>query len=142
MICNQCFRKFSPFKSHFRREERKEELGRLFHAGNANDENNFSGGEKDLQENEEDEEDKVENMKQSLALYLLKTKELNQLSHQALNSILENTSDLVESSLESLKDKIKSCLTANGLELGDINGLTDVLQQPSPFLQAKGHLAT
>lgn len=49
-------------------------------------------------EEETRENNRVDNMMRNLALFLLKTKEENQISQTAMNYLLENTSDLVESS--------------------------------------------
>ena len=63
------------------------------------------------------------------------------LSQQSINAIIENTEDLVEGSLQNLKDKITTCLERNGVQIADIDGLDDVLQQPSTFSLAKEPLA-
>ena len=38
-------------------------------------------------------------------LHVLKTKQMNQLSQQALNAVVSNTEDIVEQSMDSLKTK-------------------------------------
>ena len=76
-------------------------------------------------------------MTRFLALFLIKTKEENQLSQHGIDAILDSTGDVVESTLEHLKEGITSCLEKNGLEVADIEGLSDVLEQPSFFTQAR-----
>ena len=64
----------------------------------------------------------INEMSRSLALFILKTKEEQQLSQQSINAIKENTEDLVEGSLQNLKDKITTCLERNGIQIADIDG--------------------
>lgn len=68
-----------------------------------------------------------------LALFVLKTKEENQMSQRGIDAVLDDTGDLVESSLENLKEQITTCLKRNGFEVANIDGLRDVLQQASIF---------
>jgi len=63
----------------------------------------------------------INEMSRSLALFILKTKEEQQLSQQSINAIIENTEDLVEGSLQNLKDKITTCLERNGVQIADID---------------------
>ena len=73
-------------------------------------------------------------------IVFIKTKKQNQISQQALNSSLENTSDLVERNLEELKARIKSCLAANNTDIRDVEGLNETMDQRSTFSQAHGSL--
>lgn len=74
-------------------------------------------------------------------MFILKTKEENQLSQQTIDSILANTEDVVESSVQCLKDKITKCLADNNIEIEEVEGLGDVLKEPCVFIQAKEPLA-
>ena len=76
-------------------------------------------------------------MTRSLALFLLKTKEEYQLSQPAIEAVIDSTEDLVESSMDHLKEQITSCLERNGIDVVNIEGLSDILQQPSMFTQAR-----
>ena len=76
-------------------------------------------------------------MTRSLTLFALKTKEEYQLSQPAIDAVLDSAGDLVESSMEHLKEQIITCLSRNGIAVADIEGLRDVLQQPSMFTQAR-----
>lgn len=60
-------------------------------------------------------------MRTSLALFFLKTKEEQQLRQQSINAIIENTDDLVELSLLNLKDKITTCLERNVVQIAEID---------------------
>jgi len=77
-----------------------------------------------------------------IALFILKTKEENRLNQQAIISILVNAEDVVESSLQCLKEKINSCLLNNDIQVTDIRRLSDILEEPSFFSRAKEPLAT
>ena len=62
------------------------------------------------------------------------------MDQQTIDAIINNTEDLVESSLEDFKVKIKSCLSRNGLEIGNIEGLEELLEQQSIFSEVKERL--
>ena len=79
-------------------------------------------------------------MTRFLALFILKTKEENQLSQQTINAILDNTGDLVDSSLVEMKNKVVACLQSSGIEIADVEGLSGVLDEPSIYSQAKQRL--
>ena len=136
--CNQSFTNFNSFKTHIRREKKKQELARLFEepVEDAPVEDAPEGSDED----EIDEGENTETMTRSLALFLLKTKGQNQISQQALNSILKNTSDLVERNLEELKSRVKSCLAANNIDIRDVEGLNETMDRPSIFSQAHDSL--
>jgi hypothetical protein len=87
-------------------------------------------------------QESIESITRFIALFVLKTKEENQLSQQVLNSILDNMGSLVEQSLDALKSDVKLCLTNSGIDIADIDGLSEVLEQPSLFARAKSPLAT
>ena len=152
--CNQTFRKFESFKSHLRRRH---------NYGNTNGENNGEGfvnlvadnDQEPTHRNEDESDDETSNengqetyeeslatMTRFIALFLLKTKEENQLSQPVLNAILDNTGNLVDQSLEALKNNVKSCLANNGIDVLTINGLSEVLEEPSLFSKAKTPVAT
>jgi len=145
--CGQSFRKFNSFKSHIHREQMKNDLVLLPVLGQ-------EGGEADLslddsvedqrdsgdEESEDTSVDCVDDMTRFLGLFILKTKEENQLSQIAINAILENTGDLVERSLQTMKDKIVNCIENSGIEIANIEGLTEVLEQQSIYCQAKQRL--
>ena len=65
-----------------------------------------------------------------LALYALKTQELNQLSDSAIDRVLKSTSHLLQQNAENLKKRVRACLQ-NGVNVTDIDGLEDVLKSPA-----------
>ena len=58
-------------------------------------------------------------------------------SRNGIDAILDYKGNVVESSLDHLKEQITACLERNGVEVVDMEGLSDVLQQPSIFTKAK-----
>ena len=136
--CAQSFKKFNFFRSQLNRKHSAREVVLLerFH-DNAAD--SCSEGEDISEENDarEDPKNFVDEMTRSLALFALKTKEKYQLSQPAIDAVLDSTGDLVESSMEHLREQITTCLNRNGIAVADIEGLRDVLQQPSMFTQAR-----
>jgi len=138
--CGRSFRKFASFKTHIRREQEKTEQGErtVLEEEVADEYNNdeLSDFEPDYDE-EQEVGDHISDITKFLALFILKTKEENQLSQQAMDAILGNTEDVVESSLQCLKDKIRTCLANNDICIGDVHGLSEVLSEPSIFSRAK-----
>ena len=86
--------------------------------------------------------DSVEELTRFLALFILKTKETNNLSQQAVNAITSNTAELIEFSLNTLKCDILQCLHENGISVNTINGLVTVLERKSAFCLANERLST
>ena len=77
-----------------------------------------------------------------LALYALKTQELNQLSDSATDRVLESTSHLLQQNEENLKKRVRTCLQNNGVNVTDIDGLEDVLKSPPCAAVAMKQLRT
>ena len=70
------------------------------------------------------DEDKL---KRSLILFILKSKEIHQLSQLALNGILSDISLIYDHLIESFSSRVASTLTENGLNYKDV-GLEEVLK--------------
>lgn len=150
--CSQTFKKFNSFKSHIQRKKHYHEQS--LNTEDDNDTNipnaDFDDSESadgtlyedGSDDDEETRENHVDTMTRNLALFLLKTKEENQISQNAMNAVLENTSDLVETSLESLKRQIVNCLGDSGVDVSSIEGLKDVLEEQSIYSQAHQRLRT
>lgn len=91
---------------------------------------------------EEETKDFLDDVTKFLALFILKMKEENQLSQQTINAILDNTEDVVESSMQCLKDELITCLLLNNnIQIAEVAGLNDILVEPSIFSRARGPLA-
>lgn len=140
--CGQSFKRFESFKSHLRRkhkdvDEDEDENKSLDQSDLIPD----AGSDFDLDGEEEHNmiQDQVMETKIStrhIALFILKSKEQNQLNQPVLDSILGNTADLSEQSLQGLKEYIISCLQENDIEIPQVNGLNDILGRPSNFAEA------
>ena len=140
--CGQSFRKFNSFESHIQRKhnanilaDRQENDVAIEDNCNDNLDANSSDEEDRAEDVIEEEQPKnfVNEMTRCFALFLLKNKEENQLSQRGIDS----TGEVVESSLEHLKGEVTTCLERNGVAVADIQGLSDVLQQPCIFTQAR-----
>lgn len=141
--CGQSFRKFNSFKSHIQREEKKNALLNFANVSEQGDEDveDENSDEEDGEDNDSNEDTNyVDDVTRFLALFILKTKEENQLSQQTINAILDNTGDLVDSSLVEMKNKVVACLQSSGIEIADVEGLSGVLDEPSIYSQAKQRL--
>ena len=141
--CGQSFRNFNSFKSHIQRRHNKNNYDDPGNDGDTEIEDdalavNSSDEEGEASNDNTEDETKsfVEEMTKSLALFVLKTKEENQLTQSAIDAVLSSAGDLVESSLAYLKEQVSTCLKRNGLDVMEIEGLSDVLQRPSIFTQA------
>lgn len=77
-----------------------------------------------------------------LALYALKTQELNQLSDRATDQVLESTSDLLQQNEQNLKKRVRVCLEKNGMNVREIDGLEDVLESPPSTVEGIKQLKT
>ena len=77
-----------------------------------------------------------------LSLFILKTKETNSLSQQAVNAITSNTAELVKFSWNTLKSDILQCLHENGISVNTVNGLENLLERKSAFCLANERLST
>lgn len=134
MIAVNHFANFHPL-NNIRREQEKKTIAEraVLRDDVVDNEDNatLSDDERDCDEQEE-AKDYVHDVMRFLALFLLKTKEelTNQLSQQTINAILGNTEDVVESSMQCLKDKIITCLTNNNINIADVAGLNEILVEP------------
>ncbi len=66
------------------------------------------------------------NFKKQNALFLLKTKEVHQLSQKAATTLLSDTTSLVQSCVEQVQDKVKDCMDNAGIQFDDIPGLKEI----------------
>lgn len=135
------FKKFNSFKSHIQTKHTKEDELEDVNGDDADSDSTEDEVDTGLDIPDDDPKQYINEMTRSLALFILKTKEEQQLTQQSINAIIENTEDLVESSLRNLKDKITTCLERNGVQIAEIDGLGDLPQHPSTFSLTKQPLA-
>ena len=67
------------------------------------------------------------NLAHSLPLFILKNKEIRQISQQALDDLLGDTSLIIEQTVDTLASNISACLVRNGIDMQNIDGLNEVL---------------
>ncbi len=155
-----CFRSYSKIKSltsHLLRKhkvtESHDDIGSnqldVSHVtldstdGAANDDQCHFGNTAHFNHNEMKENTDPEDISvKVLALYALKTQELNNLSDNATDRVLESTSQLLQQSEENLKKPVRICLQNSGINVRDIDGLEDVLQSPPNTVEAMKQLKT
>ena len=89
----------------------------------------------DQADKEVDEVTDIENITKFIALFVLKTKEVNLVSQQAIDSMLENTKSLVDYCLQTLGGEVKLCLARNGLDWAEIDGLQEVFNNQSSIYE-------
>ena len=147
ITCGECekrFTKFTSFKSHIRRKHGDNHLLTVEEPQNDELENDDELVDSDNEYNKHlhGPDNSVDNITKFLALFILKTKEMNQLSQQALNAIVSNTQDIVEQSLDAFKDKIVHCLYENGIRPEEVQGLDTVLHDQKDFATACETLKT
>ena len=69
-----------------------------------------------------------DNLKKSLTLFILKNKEIRQISQLALNGLLGDISLIFHLLTDSVSMRIASTLNENGINYEDISGLHEILQ--------------
>lgn len=62
-----------------------------------------------------------------LALFALKTQEINRLTDTTTNNIIENTAELLAQHKAHMKAKIRSCFEKSGLDINNVGGLQDIM---------------
>lgn len=142
--CSQSFKRFESFKSHLRRKHQdkhndEEDVDLGPDVGNDDIEND--DGEDDVDSHSESDADTEaeprNKLTRSIALFILKTKEENQLSQPAIEAILDNTASLVDESLNCFKEEVRSCLATNGIDVAQIQGMDGLLNsKESKFSKA------
>lgn len=135
--CGKTFQKFESYKSHIRRKHQELKSVEVREQDEPNEPSYV--GIVDVNKESKTGLNYIENMTRFIALFILKTKEKNQLSQTVMASIMQNTQSLVEESLEVLKGEVRSCLIQNGIDVSSIEGLKEVLQEPGMFSKAIPH---
>ena len=144
--CGQSFKRFESFKSHLRRkhkdvdedEDENKSLDQSDLIPDAGSDFDLDGEEEHnmFQDQVMETKNSTDEMTRHIALFILMSKEQNQLNQTVLDSILGNTADLSEQSLQGLKEYIISCLQENDIEIPQVNALNDILERPSNFAEA------
>ena len=123
--CGASYRKLEGFRSHIRRYHKDVYMPNSF-ADEITDIHVDQNNDNIIEDaNEPQYQPEVDFSKQN-ALFLLKSKEIHQLSEEATKTLLSDTTSLIQRSVEQVKDKVKDCLNNAGMQLDDIVGLKEI----------------
>jgi hypothetical protein len=137
--CGASYRKLEGFRSHIRRHHKDVVIPGDFADGIVDrealrDENLIQGI------NEPQDVPEMDFQKRN-ALFLLKMKEVHQLTEIATTTLLSDTTSLVQSFVERVEDKVKDCLQNAGIVFEDIPGMKDIFspdnEMTNPFTGLK-----
>ena len=87
-------------------------------------------------------EDDTEEMKRTSALYLMKLKETNFLTQTSLDNVVQGTTAIVKRTVKVLKKEVAKKLEGGGLELTQIEGLSNIFDEDHPLSNPLDHVAT
>ena len=147
--CCKTYRLFSSFESHISRNH--SEL--LEETEQANDEDisvqedsecpdypdalsSMDESDDSKSEDEENEEERREKTLRNMALFILKTRECNRLSQTAMNNVMDETRHLVSMSMKHFQSRVEKCVTKSGTEVGDVDGLRELLAEKPVAVEA------
>ena len=138
--CQSTFSKVFTYKNHVRRHHKNVDdirppgidIGELETPDRGND--NMA-----IIHNETRNDDDI---KRSNALYLMKLKESHLLTQTSLDSVVEGTTTIVQSTVQRLREEVEKKLRENGQEMMDINGLSDVFDEIQPLCHPFAHVKT
>lgn len=111
-----------------------ESVGEEVNLDQADDQNHFM--------NENEEECEEEENKRLDALYVLKTREINQLTQTAVNNIVEDSTILVRNTVEKVRKGVEECLEDAGILLDSIPGLQQLFKDDHPISNPLQHVST
>ena len=134
-----CFRSYkliSSLTSHLRRKHggQIETNNDTFDDGILEEQDILTAAENvqpDCEKKDEVDYTSEEKAVKEIALFALKTQELNRLSDIATNTILENTHRLLQQNELEIKARFKKCIENTGLDPKDIEGLDDFFHSES-----------
>ena len=137
--CGQGFTRFSSFKSHLDRKH-KQQCAQDHSLDEGNDDLDHGIIDVPMEDEDQDDDDidqdtDIEKITKFIALFVLKTKEVNLVSQQAIDSMLDNTKTLVDHCLQTLGGEVKLCLAQNGLNWAEIDGLKEVFDNQSSIYE-------
>lgn len=125
--CGASYRKLEGFRSHIRRHHKDVIIPSDFADGIVDPEE-WRGDE--LVQGHNESQDVHENAEMDFqkqnALFLVKMKEVHQLTEIATTTLLSDTTSLVQRSIERVEDKVKDCLKNAGIVFEDIPGMKDI----------------
>jgi hypothetical protein len=143
--CQSTFGRVLSYKSHLRRTHKdvdiKKPVAQLAHGVQGLDH-----AEERLHQFQgivnPENEDETEEMKRTNALYLLKLKETNFLTQTSLDSVVQGTTAIVKRTVKALKKEVEKKLEGGGLELQEIEGLSNLFDEDHPLSNPLAHVET
>jgi hypothetical protein len=130
-VCSQTFTVFSSFTSHLSRKHAKIEIFRNLMGRGQNEDIDDQFADTEEDGGDEHNGGHEEYSLRSLALYAIKTQELNRISDKALNDILDNTNSIFEQNLQSFQLGVKRSLQDAKIDINIIEGLPALFEAPS-----------
>lgn len=85
---------------------------------------------------EDNEEEIREKTLRNMALFMLKTRQCNRLSQTAMNNGMDETRHLVSMSVKHFQSRVEKCVTQSGIEVGDVDGLRELLAEKPAAVEA------
>ena len=143
--CQSTFGRVFSYTSHLRRSHNNIDLKKpVTQLEDAHDDaetfDNFQGNI--LVNPQNQVVDESEETKRINALYLLKLKETNFLTQTSLDTVVQGTTGIVRRTIQSLKKEVEKKLEAGGVELAEIEGLTDLFDDDHPLSNPMAHVET
>ena len=140
--------KVFTYKSHVRRHHKNVDdnrplgtnIGELETPNRDNDNTAIDGNYEDDGNTAVDEN--IDDIKRSNALYLMKLKESHLLTQTSLDSVVEGTTTIVQTTVQQLRKEVENKLRENGQEMMDIDGLSNVLDESQPLCHPFAHVKT
>ena len=143
--CSKTYKFFSSFKSHIycnhpelikeTQQGRENEI--LYEEDSDDPEQSLISGEES-----DSEDDTRETSLRNVALFMLKTRECNKLSHTAMGNVLDETRHLVEMSVNNFRTRVEKCITQWSIELGEVNGLHELFNEKPVVVEATNQLSS
>jgi hypothetical protein len=142
--CQATFGRVFSYKSHLRRGHKDIDIKRPV-AQLTHDVQGLNGEERlDLFQGNVNiqNEDETEKMRRTNALYLLKLKETNFLTQTSIDSVVQGTTAIVKRTVKALKKEVEKKLEEGGLELIQIEGLSNLFDENHPLSNPLAHVET
>lgn len=76
------------------------------------------------------------------ALYILKTKEVNLLTQKCVDNVVEDSTELVRTTVKAIRDGLQNCLDGAGIALDAVPGIEDLFTEHNHFSNPFEHVST
>jgi hypothetical protein len=89
-----------------------------------------------------EEEEAAKAWKHRNAQFILKTKETNLLTQKCVNNIVDDATELVRGTVQTIKSGLHDCLENAGINFDAIPGLSDLFAEENPISNPFQHVST